>query len=381
MTKIDKSNPSPNFNDYGKNDITYEEILNCKSSSDEELAKDFKNCFKKINPNGFAGNKILYHYQFKELMETKRDKVLSLKEVFDSPDNKAYWIAQTIKMNRRPKLDYIEPVDIFECYRRCKGSVVSFKAMAMRSIIDKYNGTKVLDPTAGWGGRMLGSIAQGCEYTGIDTNLNLIKGYDEMIKKFGGGKATMIYDDCLKVDYSNIDYDIVITSPPYFNLEQYSHMTLFESNEKYHTEFLIPLIIKLLVDIEDLGKVCINISEYIYKDYLKYGGRPCNETFEYAQQMGGKKNKEFVYVFYDEPEPEFYDEPEVFDECSECHRPIDEEQEPTKCYQCLDEEKGLWEEIYCSSCGCPSGNGLCVDCEDNDQGIVAQNLINGNHSN
>jgi hypothetical protein len=97
--------------------------------------------------------------------------------------------------------------------------------------------------------------------------------------------------------------------------------------------------------------------------------------------MGGKKNKEFVYVFYDEPEPEFYDEPEVFDECSECHRPIDEEQEPTKCYQCLDEEKGLWEEINCASCGCPSGNGLCVDCEDNDQGIVAQNLINGNNSN
>ena len=158
----------------------------------------------------------------------------------------------------------------------------------------KYGGTHLLDPTAGWGGRLLGARSLDKEYTGIDTNLNLKTGYDDMIDKFGGH---MIYDSCFNVDFANIDYDIVITSPPYINLEQYNHMTPFESKEKYYTNFLIPLINKSLKHIKRDGRVIINISNYMYDDYLKYGGVACIDKYDLLQQMGGKPNKEVIYIF------------------------------------------------------------------------------------
>ena len=57
--------------------------------------------------------------------------------------------------------------------------------------------------------------------TGIDTNINLKPAYDKMIENYGGN---MIYDNCLNVDFSQIDYDFVLTSPPYINLEKYECM-------------------------------------------------------------------------------------------------------------------------------------------------------------
>lgn len=290
MNTIKKLNP-----DYSA--ISYEDIISSKVISDTMIMRDFEN-IKKLKadeiPNSFAGNKIIYHYMFKELVETKRDKVKLLKEVYDDPEQIKYWIDQTIKMDRRPKLDHIMPIDIFECYRRCKGSVNTFKAGITKHLITKYKGTKILDPTAGWGGRLLGARSMDCEYTGIDTNLNLKQGYDQLTAKFGG---TMIFDDCLKVDFSQIKFDLVITSPPYFNLEQYNHMTPWENNKAYYTDFLIPLINKLIEHIEIGGSICINISDYMYADMIKYGGIEATEFFALKQQMGGKKNKEFIYVW------------------------------------------------------------------------------------
>ena len=290
MNTVDKK--SPNYEA-----IKYQDIIECKHVSIETLKKDYSNIKKNINPHSFAGNKIIYHYQFKELLSTNRSKSITLESIFQNEDKKKYWINQTIKMDRRKKLDYIAPVDIFECYRRCKGSVNTFKSCSMKHIIEKFNGTSVLDPTAGWGGRLLGTASLGLPYTGIDTNINLKEGYDQMVQDLDITNTNMIFSNCLNVDFSQIDYDIVITSPPYFNLEEYNHMTPFESNEKYYTEFLIPLIKKCKMDINNNGKVCINISDYMYNDYLKFGGSPCLEFFTLKQQMGGKKNKEFVYVF------------------------------------------------------------------------------------
>ena len=45
----------------------------------------------------------------------------------------------------------------------------------------KYGVTSVLDPTAGWGGRMLGAWVMGIDYTGVDTNTNMKIAYDNMM--------------------------------------------------------------------------------------------------------------------------------------------------------------------------------------------------------
>ena len=261
--------------------------------------KEFKK-LKKLDNNkntrSFCGNKIIYNYVFENMLNTKRDtkNYFTLKEIFEDEDKKKYWINQTIKMNRRKKLEYIEPVDIYECHRLCKGSINTFKSGTVRYLIKKFNGKSLLDFTAGWGGRLLGSRSMGIEYTGIDTNINLKEPYKKMCKKFGG---KMIFKSCLDVDFSKINYDFVLTSPPYINIEKYENMKLFDSKELYYKEFLIPMINKSLKHIKNNGTVCINISNYMYDDYIKYGGKKCYEKIDLLQQLGGKSNKEIVYCF------------------------------------------------------------------------------------
>ena len=292
MNRISKSSPDYNI-------INFVDIENCKTYSDKQLETNWRGLVKlnvDKNTRSFAGNKIIYHYMMPHLLRVYRDtkNYELLVDIFADPTKKKKWIDYTIKINRRKKLDYIEPVDIFECYRLCRGSIQFFKPATTKYLCNKFGATKMLDPTAGWGGRLLGARSLGIEYTGIDTNINLKPSYDKMIEKYGGN---MIYDSCLNIDFSQIDYDFVLTSPPYMNLEKYECMKLFSSNENYYREFLIPLIEKCKKYIKNNGVVCINISDYMYDDYLKYGGNKCNEILPLKQQMGGKKCKEFIYIW------------------------------------------------------------------------------------
>ena len=213
MNQITKINPNYDL-------INFNDILNCKNINENEIDKEF-NKLKSLdcteNTRSFCGNKIIYQYQLSNMLSTKRDvkNYKLLEEIFNDHVQKKYWIDQTIKINRRNKLDYIEAGDIYECYRLCKGSINTFKAGTAKYLCTKFKATKMIDFTAGWGGRLLGARSLGIEYTGIDTNINLKNGYDQMINKFGGN---MIYESCLDVDFSKIDYDFVLTSPPYINL-------------------------------------------------------------------------------------------------------------------------------------------------------------------
>lgn len=288
------SKTNPNYSS-----ITYDDIKVHKKLNDKQLDNEFKK-LKKFNTDkntrSFVGNKIIYHYFLENMINTKRDvkNYKTLKEIFEDDFEKKKFIDLTIKLNRRKKLDYIEPVDIYEAHRLCKGSINTFKSSTVNFLINKFHGTKMLDFSAGWGGRLLGAWSAGCEYTGIDTNINLKEGYDQIIQKTD---SKMIWKSCLDVDLSKIDFDFVLTSPPYINLEIYENMTLFESKENYYKNFLITMINRCLKNIKNNGKVCINISNYMYDDYLKYGGKPCIEKIDLLQQLGGKPNKEIVYVF------------------------------------------------------------------------------------
>ena len=91
----------------------------------------------------------------------------------------------------------------------------------------------VLDPCSGWGSRMIGCIAGGAErYVGFDTNRDLEPIYNKMISELNlGEKARMIMTDCTDVDYSLYDYDMLLTSPPYYNTEVYAFSPIRSKEE------------------------------------------------------------------------------------------------------------------------------------------------------
>jgi hypothetical protein len=284
------------------NDITYSDILQSKKISDAELKKDFLNlvAFKaESNDRKFCGNSILYHFQLANLLETRVKSAL-LKEVMADSEQKAKLVKDAEKRGRTGT----DAVRLLECYRVNKGAVVFFKPATAKFLYKKFNATSVLDPTAGWGGRLLGAAALNINYTGIDTNITMKPAYDgmtESLSTFGYDttKSNMIWESCLSVDFEKIDYDFVLTSPPYINLEQYPNMTKFESNKVFYKEFLIPLIDKCLTHIKRNGNVCFNISPKMYTELLSHGYRPADEEVDLLQQKRmGKDKEDKVYIWH-----------------------------------------------------------------------------------
>tara|TARA_R100000654_G_scaffold74394_1_gene108657 strand:+ start:6303 stop:7190 length:888 start_codon:yes stop_codon:yes gene_type:complete len=295
MAQISKTNP-----DYDA--ISYADIHCSKRLEWKQLDTEFKKLCK-VNvekpTSSYIGNGIIYHFFVKNMIETPRDtkNYITFDKVMGDLELKKKWIDQAIRIGRT-KLDYIRPQDLWECYRRCKGSVNTFKAPMVRHLIKKYGATHYLDPTMGWGGRFLGAMAEGIKYTGIETNTDLFQGYKYMKIYFDkDDKAKFYWEDCMKVDFEAIDYDFVLTSPPYGDLEKYNHMKEFGSDEMYYKGFLIPLILKLKLFIKRDGHILINISNHIYDKYLSYGGIKAKDQMVLPQSMGGKKNKEMIYIF------------------------------------------------------------------------------------
>jgi len=287
--------------------VTLEDIENHKHLSIEELNGDLEKLLlfdTSSNKNNFYGNPFLYHHQLKNLLRCHREKGKTIYEIWETDTSRQKLIEQTKKKNRGGKT---AAGNVWEAFRINTGSIVMFKATTAKYIYHKYGATKVLDPTAGWGGRMLGAWALGIDYVGIDTNIEMVGAYEEMINKmasypsvFNPSNLKMIWESCLTVDFSKIDYDFVLTSPPYINMEIYEHMPKWKTDEAFYCEFFLPLWNKCVDNIESGGAVCFNISPKMYEDAKYYGLPECTEEEDLKQQLGqqsGKKKQDKIYIW------------------------------------------------------------------------------------
>ena len=303
------------------NTVTIQDIETHKQITTAELCRDLDNLKSfdaTTNANNFSGNPFLYHFQFKNLLKCRRQDG---KTIYDIAADQTEWdklIENTKKRNRGGRT---AEGNVFECFRINLGSVVMFKATTAKYLYKKYKAKSVLDPTAGWGGRMMGAWALGIDYTGIDTNVEMIPAYQDMVQFMrdhdsigldsnlfeveSNYKLDMIWQSCLDVDFSQIEYDFVLTSPPYINLEIYEHMELWDSDTAFYKEFFIPLWEKCCKHIKKGGHVAFNISPKMYKAAVKNGLTPCDEEEDLKQQMGqkanslktGKKSQDKIYVW------------------------------------------------------------------------------------
>ena len=117
---------------------------------------------------------------------------------------------------------------------------VNFSPLVARYLYEKYlpkTGGIVYDPCSGWGGRLMGSITskKNINYLGCDVNSNIFqtRSYErigEFIEENLGVKSTFKVHQISSTRFNETDdyktykgkVDLILTSPPYFNLEQYS---------------------------------------------------------------------------------------------------------------------------------------------------------------
>jgi hypothetical protein len=110
----------------------------------------------------------------------------------------------------------------------------------------------LFDPCAGWGGRMLGTVSTGWKYIGCEPNKETYDNLCNIVNFLGIEKHVTLYNIPAE-DMDHIDTcDIVMTSPPYFDLEIYSNdqqnqsYHKFDSYDSWKSNWLQPLVEKSL---------------------------------------------------------------------------------------------------------------------------------------
>lgn len=167
-------------------------------------------------------------------------------------------------------------------------SVSNFRPTIAKWVYQNYgNRGRVLDPCMGYGGRLLGACSSSIrEYIGVDPDINQCDGNTRMhesITKYGLRTPDVVlinspFED-LQLEHGY--FDLVFTSPPYFDKEKYSYddsqsWVRYPTMERWVTEFLYVLVDNSLSYTKPGGYLVINVSdklaEYLYSHlgYPKY---------------------------------------------------------------------------------------------------------------
>lgn len=99
----------------------------------------------------------------------------------------------------------------------------------------------MLDPCAGWGGRLIGALSHPdiATYTGVDPNLSLTDSYAKIHRNYAPDKRVTIFpkkiEDVTKDDLQlagHQEYQLCMTSPPYAGVEHYYKGQTFYGDDK-----------------------------------------------------------------------------------------------------------------------------------------------------
>ena len=128
----------------------------------------------------------------------------------------------------------------------------NFKISICLSILKYFNVKKWLDISAGWGDRLIAAILYGVdEYYSTDPNIELHPCYNKIINKLDGknnDKFVIKHDGFEKLTPKKNYYDIVFSSPPFFDTEIYSKskndsLINYNNEDEWINNFFIPSLI------------------------------------------------------------------------------------------------------------------------------------------
>lgn len=127
-------------------------------------------------------------------------------------------------------------------------------------------GKRWLDISAGWGDRLLAACALDMYYDGFDPNVLLKPAHDQMLKDFGTGKQQVDYRPFEEVVLTEA-YDVILTSPPYFNLEVYvadqagQSIVNYPDQAAWMVDFLFKSIAKAWRALKDGGYLILHLGD------------------------------------------------------------------------------------------------------------------------
>lgn len=157
----------------------------------------------------------------------------------------------------------------------------NFYATIVVNLLNYFKPKNYLDFCAGWGDRLIGAIAYGkCNYTGIDPSQCMIKRYNKIIKKLATNSDNLYtiinkpFEDVVLTE----KYDLVFTSPPFFDLEIYEDIEKknnLQSVSRYNTidtwfeNFMKVSIVRSIDALIVGGHLALYIGDSMNDSYVK----------------------------------------------------------------------------------------------------------------
>ena len=259
-------------------DVEFENILPTLSSeledvsfyysySDSDLLKDWNALIKwnarvdTMASTQRVGMKLCEHF-FPNFFDIENKDGNSFKSLW-----KADKLEKVLRWNRKShSTPYLSELrrGIYFNYKLAKSTM--YRPQMAKMVVTNLGAKRVLDPCAGWGGRMLGVVAAGAEYVAFEPNTETYEGLLKLIKLLGiEDKVRIINDSALEMDKYDIgEFDLILTSPPYFDLEVYSHEDTqsikgCDTYSMWVNNFLKPLIELSISHMKQNGWSCWNV--------------------------------------------------------------------------------------------------------------------------
>jgi 16S rRNA G966 N2-methylase RsmD len=168
---------------------------------------------------------------------------------------------------------------IFENIKSCH----NFRCTLAAKVYDYFKAGSVLDFSAGWGDRLFAACSLGVKYVGIDPNAALREPYKEIVAAVGSkqevltsGSEYLPHAELEKaMSKQKIDkFDMIFTSPPYFDYEIYSkgpqsYNTLTNTFEKWLVYFLFYTLAKYAQYIKPDGRLVLYIQDVGGNAYIE----------------------------------------------------------------------------------------------------------------
>jgi hypothetical protein len=157
----------------------------------------------------------------------------------------------------------------------------NFRITISLAILNIFKPKKWLDISAGWGDRLISAILYGVDlYYATDPNINLHPYYQQIINTLVDkpNRKNFIIKNS---GFENLDimydyFDIVFSSPPFFDLEIYStfendSLVKYNSADLWSEQFLKPTLVKSYNHLKLNGHLIlyINTPDYVLKQFKK----------------------------------------------------------------------------------------------------------------
>ena len=235
----------------------------------------------KINTNN------LLFYQKPTILISKSSDYLDFSNLSDMFQEKNRMLCKFISAESSP-MDYFHKhinnlcKDVFDKHKKINPHLLreqlysnvkecsSFKTINMIYLVKLFKVKSVLDPSSGWGDRLIASLICDIRYVGVDPNYLLHPVYNEMINFLKPtNKITLIESKIQDAKLPNEKFDMIFTSPPYYKIEKYSNKgeTTDKTEHDWFNNFMIPLI-NTYKKLNNNGHLVLVINQMPYETYI-----------------------------------------------------------------------------------------------------------------